>query len=104
MTQNMTTDAIEISGTISSIYPIESNNSQKIILDNCSGLNTIIPVEPRIVAVIKHPAEDFINFAVGDPITVKGIFTRRKSSDYLSTVHHIHKPIGFIRYNGKVYV
>ncbi len=103
MNKSRTNEIIEVYGVIATIFPVDMDNSQKIIIDNAAVLNSIVQVEPRILLIVKQPFFDNIDFKVGLPITAKGVFSRRKSADFLSILHTAHAPIGFIRYDGKVY-
>lgn len=99
---------IELTGTITTVYPVEHDGRsgqfiQKLILDNAIAVQTVETIPMKLLIVIKvHDAESPIPFLVNHPITVKGFF-RRLPQDFLSFVHRVHAPSGFIRYDGKVY-
>lgn len=101
------TSIIQISGTITIVYPIEKDNVgslvQKIMLNNVSSISHTVQVDPQIIVVVKvSDISSPIPFRINDPITVKGIFDRQ-TSDFLSIVYNTHYPIGYVRYNGKIY-
>jgi hypothetical protein len=99
---------VEVSGTITTVYPMEHDGRrnqyiQKIIVDNAQVTHGIVQVPLRLLFVVKVPdVENPIPFQVNHTITAKGFF-RRRSSDFLSFLHTIHAPSGYIRYDGKVY-
>jgi hypothetical protein len=99
---------LELSGTITTIYPIEHDRRtdqyiQKLIIDNAQVTHGITTVPLRVLIIIKvTDTESPIPFQLNHPITAKGFF-RRESSDFLSFLHMVHAPSGYIRYNGKIY-
>lgn len=97
---------IEIFATISAIYPVELSRfgtfEQKILVDNATTINTVLPVDSRILVVVRYSKkEDVISFEVNKPITVRGNYT--SASTAIKMIHHTHAPLGYIRYSGKVY-
>ena len=100
-------DVLELTGTISALYPIESDNTgnliQKVILDNVTAINSNINITSRVLLIVRvQEYVDPIEFSINSPITAKGVFSNG-SANFLPTLHTIHAPTGFIRYNSKVY-
>ena len=96
-----------VTATISKVYQIEPETGgrwvQKLILDNVISVNTVENVESRVVCIVKLASiDDEIPFKTGHPITVKGSY-KRPTTDFLATINNCHRPLGFIRYDGKVY-
>ncbi len=101
-------DLIEVTGTISQLFPLELEGTgyivQNILLSNVtpvkrnnSGIRSRVLLTTRV-----SQSEGPINFQLNKPITCKGIFVPG-NSDILDTLHSSHGPNGFIRYDGKVY-
>ena len=100
-------DIFEITGTIITVYPTEvdknGNFLQKVILANANGINTNIIIGSRVLVLVKFQQyDDLIEFKVNDPITVKGHFVKG-NNNFLDTIHTVHAPTGYLRYNGKIY-
>lgn len=108
----MNKQVVEISGTIDQIYPPTVDNIydngnlivnyyQRIVVVNVTTTTHNVQVFPRCVIVFKLSNYNVV-FNVGDPVTARGIYTSQ-SSEFLPTLNYAHEPIGFVRYNGKVY-
>ena len=99
---------LELSGTITTVYPVEHDGRlnqlvQKVILDNCQVTSGITTVPLRLLLIVKVPDADApIPFKVNHSLTAKGLF-KRMPSDFLSYLHTVHAPSGYLRYDGKIY-
>jgi len=103
----MSEPIIEVSGTVMVVYPIEfdsiGNGVQKLIINNVSCNTHTIQTESKLLLVVKvADTRNPLVFTLTDPITVRGYYFKR-TFDFLSVIHTVHAPIGFVRYKGKVY-
>jgi hypothetical protein len=99
-------EEIEIIGTIVVIEPVtfEQNHClQRIVIGNARTVNNTVGIPSTVLLVARVSAEhQCIPFQLNDPVTVKGTF-KRLSRDFLSYIYNAHAPLGYIRYNGKIY-
>lgn len=103
-------DYIQMSGTVQSVLTPDRDAEglliQRVILINLSpsGSSDSRPIidSKALLMVRIINAHSSIPFAPGHPITVKGKYVRQSPNE-LSIVHSTHAPLGFIRYDGKIY-
>ena len=96
-----------ITGTIETVYPVEVTSlgllQQNVVLVNVMPVSNSINLPKRILLVTKVSAADNpVPYRSGLPISLKGNFHRRPN-DFLSYITDTHDPIGYIRYDGRIY-
>lgn len=95
--------SVELYGTIRTVYPLEYTEEgtlQKVLLNNISTTNRAVSLPPQVLLEIKLLTNNAIPFRIGDPITVRGTIDRTVVPPIVRNAHH---PVGYIRYNGKIY-
>lgn len=100
---------VQIIGTVTSVYPpVPSDDgtatfTQKLIVSNVTAAaNTRRHVDSRVVVSVKTSQEP-IDFKEGTPISIRGIYEKPVTTDYMPLMHSVHAPLGWIRYNGRIY-
>lgn len=101
-------NTIEISGTISSVLPIEYDHQgtevTRLLLSNVNTTSQAFMVSPSVLLYVRMSGSILgIYFKVGDPITAKGYYNRNTAGTGLDSLDFTFNPVGFVRYLGRVH-